>query len=143
MPPDFCVHVSGCPGSPPVVVATNLCNRTNLQFSEQPVLLGRGLPLGGFPGRLLRSVRRRVVHAGLRAGTGLVLLGGPLGRFVLAARDLDLRSRLRVRLRVLRGGSGEVDGSMRLPARKRSTIAAISWRSILPPATTGSFAATG
>ncbi len=33
--------------------------------------------------------------------------------------------------------------STRLPARKRSTIAAISCRSILPPATTGCFAAVG
>src|SRR5215213_72468 len=43
-------------------------------------------------------------------------------------------------------GNGEVDdGSRRLPARKRSTIAAISCRSIFPPLTTGSFAedATG
>src|SRR5215217_3168354 len=36
-------------------------------------------------------------------------------------------------------GNGEAAGSMRLPARNRSTIAAISCRSIFPPATTGSF----
>src|SRR6185295_1350809 len=38
-------------------------------------------------------------------------------------------------------GRGDEDGSTRLPARNRSTIAAISCRSILAPATTGSFAA--
>src|SRR6185369_8390821 len=40
-------------------------------------------------------------------------------------------------------GADAAGASTRLPARKRSTIAAISWRSILPPAIAGSLAGVG
>src|SRR5689334_25394753 len=43
-------------------------------------------------------------------------------------------------LSIAGAGNGELGASTRFPARNRSTIAAISWRSIFPPATAGCFA---
>src|SRR5687768_4773877 len=77
--------------------------------------------------------------AGLRTGSGgrSAPLSAGVGAFVGPAYMLPAS------LSITGDGKGEADGSIRFPARNRSTIAAISWRSILPPATTGSFAATG